>query len=166
MIELLLIHGVKFGLILSGLLMGVLLISQLINPEIMLNDYPPDVRERYGRPRASTARHKLIATAAFLLAISGVLFGALRTLPAPIGFRTVFIDVFVIFMIFNVVDLLVIDWLIFVRWQPKFIILPGTEGMKGYSDYGFHFRAFLIGTAMITVLSTVIAAVAVALKWI
>lgn len=33
--------------------------------------------------------------------------------------------------------------LVFVTLQPCFVVLPGTEGLQGYRDYGFHFRQFL-----------------------
>jgi hypothetical protein len=54
-------------------------------------------------------------------------------------------------------DLLVLDWLIMVRIRPKFIILPGTEDMDIYNDYGFHFRGFLKGTVLTLLASLVIA---------
>lgn len=56
-------------------------------------------------------------------------------------------------------DLLIPDWLIFVAIQPKFIILPGTEGAKGYRDYGFHFRAFLKGSLGALIASLIIAGI-------
>lgn len=64
-------------------------------------------------------------------------------------------------MVFNLFDLLVLDWLIMVRIQPKFIILPGTEGMKIYNDYSFHFRGFLKGTVLTFLTSLVIAGILV-----
>ena len=44
-------------------------------------------------------------------------------------------------MIFNLVDLILLDWLLFTYIQPRFVVLPGTEGLAGYRDYWFHFRA-------------------------
>jgi hypothetical protein len=55
---------------------------------------------------------------------------------------------------------LLIDWLLFVRVRPAFVVLPGTEGMAGYDDYAFHWRAFLKGTAGIAVLSVMVAGIA------
>ena len=45
------------------------------------------------------------------------------------------------------------------KLQPGFVVLPGTEGMAGYEDYAFHFRAFLVGLAGSLVLSLIIAGV-------
>ena len=40
---------------------------------------------------------------------------------------------------------------------PKFVVIPGTEGMSGYKDYGFHFRGFIIGTLLSAISAVVIA---------
>ncbi len=66
-------------------------------------------------------------------------------------------------MIFNLVDLVILDWLIFVTLQPKFTVLPGTEGLAGYKDYAFHFKAFLRGTVLCFLASLVIAGIATAI---
>ena len=55
------------------------------------------------------------------------------------------LHIFVMCIVWNSVDLLVMDWLIFCTIQPKFMILPGSEGHPAYKDYYFHFRGFLIG---------------------
>jgi hypothetical protein len=38
--------------------------------------------------------------------------------------------------------------LLFSFINPKFLILPGTEGMKEYKDYFFHFKGFLKGSML------------------
>ena len=63
--------------------------------------------------------------------------------------------IFIIAVTWNVVDLLIMDRLIVCTITPKWIILRGTEGCKGYKDYFFHFKGFLIGcvyTAMMSLL--------------
>jgi hypothetical protein len=50
-----------------------------------------------------------------------------------------------VLLVFNAVDLLILDWLVFATLRPRIVVLPGTEGAQGYGDYGFHFRAFLKG---------------------
>ena len=74
-----------------------------------------------------------------------------------IPFVTAFVHLFVMFTVFNLLDWLVLDWLIVVAIRPSFIILPGTEGMAGYRDYGFHFRGFLIGMLITFITSIVVA---------
>lgn len=79
-----------------------------------------------------------------------------------IPFLTAFIHLFVMFSLFNLVDLLILDWPV-VAIRPRFIVLSGTVGLAGYKDYGFHFRGFLIGTVLILVTSVLIAGVVAAL---
>jgi hypothetical protein len=66
------------------------------------------------------------------------------------------------FSVFNVLDWLVLDWLL-VWFQPHFVVLPGTEGMAGYRSYWFHFRGFLIGILLTVLGSLLIAPIAAAL---
>jgi hypothetical protein len=152
-------HGVVFGLILSGLLMVIMLGSMLWNPAIWAGDYPPDIKARFGPPDARTQRQKRLITLPFLAVVIGVSAWAVAALPAGLAptFANVFVLAFVIAFVFNLFDLLVIDWLIFVTWQPRLIILPGTEGLAGYRDYAFHFRAFLIGLGFCLVLGLLVA---------
>jgi len=141
-------HSLTYGLILSGLLMVVMLASMVWNPAIWVGDYPPDIRARFGPPDARTQRQKKIIGLPFFLALIGTLTAAVRGLPAAgltPTFGTVFASIFLVVLVFNLVDLLIIDWLIFVTWQPRLIVLPGTAGLAGYRDYGFHFIAFLKG---------------------
>jgi hypothetical protein len=43
--------------------------------------------------------------------------------------------------------------------QPRFVVVPGTEGMAGCRDYRFHFRGFLIGIPVVLLASALAAAV-------
>ena len=57
---------------------------------------------------------------------------------------------------FNALDCLVIDCGL-VYWKPRFIVLPGTEGLAGYDDYTFHFRGLLIGFPLVLLRSAIVA---------
>ena len=82
----------------------------------------------------------------------------------PFNFFAAFLTDFFVLFTFNLVDLLIIDWLIFVTLQPSVIILPGTEGMAGYKDYRFHFIGFLKGILFSAAFALVVAAAALALQ--
>ena len=62
-----------------------------------------------------------------------------------LSFATAFLSACAAVFTFNLLDLLVLDWLVFVTWRPRYIVLSGTEGPTGYGDYAFHFRGFLKG---------------------
>ena len=153
-------RAVADGLVLSAVL-WVLLVGVLwLNPEIMLNDYPPDIRAKHGPISARSKRQKAWVSVLFLLVVMAIVAWSVRSLRASINgtipFETAFVHLFVMFMVFNLVDLVLIDWPL-VALKPKFAVLPGTEGLAGYEDYWFHVRGFFIGTAGILVLSGLIA---------
>lgn len=48
----------------------------------------------------------------------------------------------------------------FYTWTPTFLVLPGTEGMKGYKDYRPHLKAQLTkGNLLLAIFSAVLALV-------
>ena len=73
-----------------------------------------------------------------------------------VSFMQLSLNAFGVVFIFNLVDLLVLDWLLFCTITPGFMAIPGTEGDPAYKDYGFHFRAFLVGTLLSIVAGLVI----------
>ena len=162
-VTLVLLHGLIYGAVLS-VLMGVIFLGiAYLNPEIWLNDYPPDIRERFG-PMSEKARRQrtLAGIPVFLLLFGTIVLSAVRL--TRIGddetFFAVFFGTFIVLLVFNLVDLLILDWFVFNTLKPGFIVLPGTEGARGYSDYGFHFRAFLKGVAGALVVSLLVAGAA------
>jgi hypothetical protein len=156
--------GFLYGIVFSLLFSALLLVMVRINPEMMLNDYPPDIKARYGPASEKTKQQRKPFIILFFLIMFGVpLLSILRLDQMVAGFPSfleVFVNIFTLFLVFNIVDLLILDLLIFCAITPKFIVLPGTEGMAGYKDYGFHFRGFLIGCAICLVSGLVFAGIA------
>lgn len=71
-----------------------------------------------------------------------------------------YLHTFGILMIFNLVDLLIIDWLIFCWITPRFVVIPSTAGMKGYKDYKFHLRGAIVATHILAIVSLFLAGIA------
>jgi hypothetical protein len=165
-LTLLLQHGILYGAILSVLMVLSFVAAAYLNPEIWLPDYPPDIRERFG-PMSERARRqrRLVGIPVFLLLAGVLVLSGIRLV--QIGsesiFPSVFLGTFVVLVVFNVVDLLILDWLVFVTLKPRIIVLPGTAGAEGYGDYGFHFRAFLKGMVGSVVGSLIVAMIATAI---
>jgi hypothetical protein len=154
-------HAFTYGGVLSTVLTLSLLGVLWMNPEIVLNDYPPDIRERFG-PMSERAKRQRIPVAVVIgvvtLAVVIASFVFVRaTAGGQISFLTAFVHLFVMFSVFNVADLVALDWPP-VAISPRVIVLPGTEGSAGYKNYWFHFREFLSGTVLIFVASGLIAA--------
>jgi hypothetical protein len=98
--------------------------------------------------------------------LGGLLIGAPSTAAllwrtATLGshfFWELFAYVFGVLFIFNVVDLLILDWLILCWFEPRWAILPGTEHVVVPKQYLNHFKGFLIGTAGLVIVGLAIAA--------
>jgi hypothetical protein len=158
-------HALLYGGVLSAVLSVLLLGVLWINPEILLKDYPPDIQKKHGPMSERSKRQRILAAiviGAVALGIVTASFWAVRAdSGGKIPFLVAFVHLFVMFSVFNVVDLLLIDWLL-VAIGAKFLVLPGTEGLAGYRDYWFHFRGFLIGAVLILVASGLMAEVVAA----
>ena len=83
-------------------------------------------------------------------------FGSQR--PASIPAISKFAYAFGVFLIFNLVDLLIPDWLIVCWLKPHWVILAGTEHIAIPNPYLHHFKEFLMGTAGLGIVSLAIAA--------
>lgn len=159
--------SLQYGALFSVVIIGLLITGSLWNNELFLRSYPPDIKARYG-PMSRKSRRQLIVFAGLVyLTVIGIVVLATRKLAhscGPLQFWPVFLNDWIVLNVFNLVDLLILDWLFFVTIQPKFVILPGTAGLRGYTDYGFHFRGFLKGLIYLSGVSLV-AAGATILLW-
>ncbi|MCA9966596.1 MAG: hypothetical protein KC423_20245 [Anaerolineales bacterium] len=156
-------HSFFYGAILTLVMSSTFLTLLFINPEMWLDDYPPDIRAQFGPMSTKAKRLKWVAAPLVLGFFLGIVIVAARQWvqahPAQFTFGDLFWSSFLIFNLFNLFDLLILDWLIFVTIQPRLAILPGTEGAAGYKDYAFHFYASLKGMAGAVVVSAVVAGV-------
>lgn len=132
-------------------------------PWEMLHDYPEDIQKASTLPKQTSAQKRNAKT--FNIFASLIIFGVLIAFglhwfsAKPASFLNVFCYIFIIAMSWNVIDLLVMDWLIICQITPKWVVIPGTEGCRGYHDYGYHFKGFLIGCVYTTILSLIIAGI-------
>lgn len=139
----------------------ILLAIGLRNPRLMLQDYPADVRAAVPAKTAAERRETVWWSLPFLALLFGlplVAAVAARLQQPDLSFGGAFLNALAVLLVFNLVDLLLLDWLVFCTLTPRFVVLAGTEGMAGYRDYGLHLRGFLIGMAMSLVASVLIGA--------
>jgi len=160
-------HSLFYGFLLSVLLSGITLGSLYINPEIGWRTYPPDIKQKFGPMSDKARKQRVIAGILFLVCLGGNLYASItglgQALAGSLSFTTIFASTFLILSIFNVVDLVVLDWFVFAWLRPRFVILPGTEGLPGYADYGFYFKGFLTGVWGSLIGSLLVAGVAMLL---
>jgi hypothetical protein len=116
------------GTLYSGALGALILGSLYYNPEIWYNDYPAEIKALVGPQSARARRQLLVLFPVFLLVfIGGLIISALRLKQANggrISFRAAFLHTFLVFTAFNLVDTVLIDYLLLVRIQPRFARIP------------------------------------------
>lgn len=157
------------GLVLSVVLTILTAISGAIALDMFVDDYPPDVKQKYGpmSPRATRLR-PFIAAMLFLTVLVIPLIGlfGLQTKFLTVPFLSAVVFASIAILVFNVFDLIILDWLFFCTIQPRSMVLPGTEGMAGYRDYRFHFVGFLKGLRFNAVVGLLIAVLWTGIQWL
>ena len=118
-------------------------------PWEMLHDYPEDIQKASKLPKPTLKQQKQSklwsGIGGLIIIVSLSYFGLNRYAEERVSLLTLFIYIFIIAMTWNVFDLIVMDWIIVCTITPEWIIIKGTKGCKGYKDYMFHFKGFLIG---------------------
>lgn len=150
------------GLVWSLLWMIYIYIIVVKFPHEMLHDYPDDIRQASKLPEQTTAHKKAAKMFSSVggLVLFGVLilFGVLYFRGGEVPFTKVLLYIFIAAMTWNVADLLIMDWLIICLITPKWVVIEGTEGCKGYKDYMYHLRGFFIGCVYMVIIAVIFAA--------
>lgn len=146
-----------FGIPASLLLSAIIFAMSWVNPRLMLRSYPKDVKAAVPPQTPAEKRQTFYWGIPFWLGLLGF------PLAAALSVKTLHSSPFEIFLsaagvlfLFNLVYWLILDWFIVCTITPRFMVLPGTEGMVGYKNYGMHFRGFLIGTVLAVVIGLLI----------
>ena len=151
------LQALGYGLIWSVMWSVYVFLILKFYPFSMLHDYPKDIQAAATIEKPTKAQEKAAKRFGAVggLIIFGVLlaFGLLRFHSEQASFLQVLKYIFIIAMTWNVVDLLVMDWLIVCTITPKWIVLSGTEGCKGYKDYLYHFKGFLLGCVYTSIMA-------------
>jgi len=140
-------------MIVDGLLLGagftlVAVGSLWLDARIWIEDYPADIQAAAGAAGEAPLPLRLAtAVVLFSFLLGGIFYSNWLTSRehgwAP-GFKSVFLHTLALSWVVNLVDVAVVDWLVFVTIQPAFVVLEGTRGLAGYSDYWFHFEASVL----------------------
>lgn len=153
-------NGLICGLVLSLILTILLIIAGTIALDLFVDDYPSEIKQKYGPMSQRAARLRpYIATLLFIPIFVVPIVGLfrLRTNIESVSFLPAFVFSGITLLVFNLFDLIILDWLFFCTIQPRSMVLPGTEGMAAYRDYRFHFIGFLKGLGFTAFGSLIIA---------
>jgi hypothetical protein len=136
------------GAILSLLVSLWLFLGLRVNPRIFLHDYPVKIQEAVPKKTNREKQLTYVFGVPLMLLLLLVPFFSTLSLKAHdnVQLLTLWLNATGVMWVFNIVDWLILDWLIFCTFTPRFVIIPGSEGMAEYKDYRFHFHGFLKGT--------------------
>lgn len=150
------------GFIMSAIVSPMLLLILYINPRIALSDYPDDVKTAVPPRTKKELIQGIVFSIPFLIATVGIPLYSSWLVKQQIGDSLTYWLAFVIILgellIFSLFDLFVLDILIFCTWTPEFVVIPGTEGMACYKDYGRHIKDHAtMGNGILVIFSALLA---------
>jgi len=126
--QILIQNSLFFGAIFSLVMSVIIVFSLWRNPLVWAERAPEDIRQAVGPidDRARKQRRTFgILSLLFLMGILILSVVRLNMIQGGLTFWSVFLNIFIIVMVWNLVDLLIIDWLFLIVIQPKFLIIPG-----------------------------------------
>jgi hypothetical protein len=131
-------------------------------PRIFLRHYPKEIREIVPPKSEKERRMSILLGVPFGLLFIGATFASALLWRASAqgspSFWELFAHAFGVFFLFNLVDLLILDWLIVCKFTPRWVILPGSEHIAMPKAYFQHFKGFLTGTVVSVIGGLAIAA--------
>ncbi len=161
--ELVIKESVAIGMVLNTVLTIMIVVSFIINKEMWLQNYPPDVQAKWGPISAKAKRqHFIFAIFFFAILIGTMVYDVIRlerVLGTPPSYLAIFASIVIVFALFNLVDAVIIDWLILQVLWPGLGVLPGTEGMSGYKDARRWTRNLLKGFVLAPLAGVLVAGV-------
>jgi hypothetical protein len=132
------------------------------NCRLFLRHYPEELRKIVPPKSKHERQMSVLFGVPFVLLLLGFPYVSTRLWQSASQGRSSFWELFAhafgVFFLFNLVDLLVLDWLIVCWYVPSWTILPGTEHIARTQPYFHHFKGFLIGTASLVLVVFAIAA--------
>jgi hypothetical protein len=132
------------GALMSAVVGSLVVGSLRYNAEMWLQDYPPDIKAKFGPMSERAKRQQRLFVVPFFVSFFGILLYSTRKAKALNGgtltFGAAFAHCFLLCQLFVLFDTFVIDWALIGKLQPEWVVLSGTEGMAGYSDFGYTIR--------------------------
>lgn len=134
-------------------------ISVRIFPFTIEHDYPEDVR-KVAAIKPPSGSHKLkgyifAGLSFFILMGMLIAFSVYEYNLYKLNIFKIFFHIWIIFMTWNMVDLIVVDWLFICLFSCKYFVLPGTEDCNGNKNYKFHAIGFVKGIFAMSILSVI-----------
>ncbi|MEM7803256.1 MAG: hypothetical protein AAF633_28960 [Chloroflexota bacterium] len=146
-------EAILFGFLCSAIISVFIMLSFKREPRLWLHDFPKEMQAVVPPKTDAEKRLGII----WFIPITGSMF----CLPLAVAlwrhqvydftYLDAFVFISIMMLIFNVVDLVILDWLISVWWNPVWMRIEGTEEVVHYNSYWFHFKGFVIGLFILSI---------------
>jgi hypothetical protein len=150
-----LIDGLIISLVVSAIILG----GMLINPRVMLSDYPPEIQAHVPPMTASDKKQQAVLGVFFIgFTLIGLFYSNWRLVgrSGEVAFLPLFLNTYLVFAFCNLWDLLILDYFIHIILKPKALFVEGVERYAHYNTFAFHFKGFLRGLLIGLVLSLIV----------
>lgn len=140
--------ALRDGAVLAGLASIVVMGALRSNPRLLMRHYPKALRD--GVPPMTMAERwwgLLIGLVLIGLLTAGPIVSTAR-LPDGLSFGSRFAHAFIVGMVFNLVDWLLLDELWLGVLRPRWAMLPGAEHVAFRFNHLQHARGFLVGSVL------------------
>lgn len=141
---------VVYGLLNSSILTSLILISLYINPRIWMSHLPVKVQREISGKSGVEKMQSLIVLILFLSILLTLPLLAVINYGKQLTFIEALSITYSVNFMFNLTDLLFIDWLIICTLTPDFIRVKGVDE-RVYKDYGKHLVEFFKGAVVIII---------------
>lgn len=147
------------GLIISVVVNAIILGAMLLNPRIMLSDYPPEI-QAHVPPMTKPEKQQQAVLGVFFIGATlvGLFYSNWQLVgrSGEVAFLPLFLNTYFVFVFCNLWDLLVLDYFVLIVLKPKALFVDGIEQYAHYNNFTYHFRGFLKGLIIGLVLSLIV----------
>lgn len=148
----------------SALWMVMVSLSVRRFPFTIEHDYPEEARRVANLPKPSPQERRrgiLFGAVSFLILFGLLLaFAVFDPMHREPSFTKIFLHLWLICMAWNVVDLVIVDWLLICTLSVACYLLPGTEEGVNHRQYRFHAIGFAKGFVVMSLIALLLSAVA------
>ena len=140
-LEHLIIHGLLYSFV---VIIYLFLLMVTTSPRVWgYTDYPQVIKDKVPPQTISERRLATIVSLPWFIFTLGFPIYSTLVLKAKLSHEipvwTAFLNLFVLFILVTIGDLVLLDWPIISKVTPQFVIIPGTE-KEDYKDFSHHFK--------------------------
>ncbi len=149
------------AMIYSFALILIRLVSQFLHARLWLNEYPEPIRSAAApMSRREKLAKRLLDIPLLIIKVGYPVFSSFVNKAAMGQGYTLwfgFAHLLVLYSVFILIDLLVLDGLIFCLITPRFVVIDGTRELKSaYKDFRFHVKKALSDFGLSVVFSALV----------